>query len=273
MRRYVLRLFSTEECNGRFVRWSDVGGGLRWIGICRGEARNALSVDLVGELETVVERCDEEGCRAVMIGSDVDGVFCAGADLKERMTMGVEETRRFVGRLRRLMTRIAEIPVPTVACIDGHALGGGAELALACDFRFLSSSAEMGFPETKVGIIPGAGGTQRLPRLIGEARAKELIFSGERVTADRALAIGLADRVVSCPRQEATMYLRRLVETTAPVAVMTAKQAIRWGLQSPSAEDGLKVEEQMYERVLATCDREEGLLAFKEKRKPVFQGK
>jgi len=273
-------LWSAAGKSVGFVGCSVLDGGIGVIALNRGEGRNALSEGLVRELENALEWVSvgvSEGMRGLVVGSDVPGVFCAGADLKERERMSRDEVQVFVTRLRRVMSGIAQVSVPTVACLSGGAYGGGAELALACDFRFASSSAELAFPEVRLGVIPGAGGTQRLPRLVGLSRAKHLIFTGEKVDADRALAIGLVDRVTvqaseSSVRDEAVKFLHNIAVSSAPLAIIHAKSAIQRGLECNSLLDAMKVEGQSYDRILDTWDRREGLLAFKEKRKPVFRG-
>lgn len=210
--------------------------------------------------------------RALVLASDVPGVFCAGADLKERASMSKVETALFVQGLGAAFSGVAALPVPTVAALDGVALGGGLELALACDFRVASQATTLGLPETTLAIIPGAGGTQRLPRLIGPARAKELIFTGRRVSGEEALAMGLVCRAVP-PGQamEGALAFIRAVLSGGPVAMRAAKEAINGGLEVDLAT-GLILEAASYSRVIGTSDRLEGLAAFKEKRPPVYRG-
>ncbi|MFQ5768624.1 MAG: enoyl-CoA hydratase-related protein, partial [Acidobacteriota bacterium] len=199
--------------------------------------------------------------------------FCAGADLKERQTMSEEEVRRYVAKLSTTFTRLARLPVPTSAAINGTAAGGGCELALACDFRVLDEGGRIGLPETTLGIVPGAGGTQRLPRLMGPSRAKRWIFSGRLFTAREALADGAVD--LTSPASQvistATDLLAGMVHA-APLALRAAKEAIDTGQGLP-LEQGLEVEAQAYLRILPTEDRLEALAAFKEKRPPRFKGR
>ncbi|GLC57629.1 hypothetical protein PLESTB_001247800 [Pleodorina starrii] len=171
--------------------------GVSVISLSRPAARNAIGRQLLRELAEALDTVRQERTtRCVLVRSVVPGVFCAGADLKERATMSQSEAAEFVSRIRRTFTELQDLPMPTVAVVEGLALGGGAELALACDIRVMGSDASMAFPEAQLGIIPGAGGTQRLPRIVGASRAKELIFTGRRVSGAEALALQLADHVV-----------------------------------------------------------------------------
>jgi methylglutaconyl-CoA hydratase len=210
--------------------------------------------------------------RVVVLRSTVDKVFCAGADLKERAAMDQREVAAFVHGLRSGFSALENLPMPTIAAIEGAALGGGLEMALACDLRVAGPKALLGLPETGLAIIPGAGGTQRLPRLIGAARAKELIFTARRLTPQQALSLGLVEYVteVQSPLDRA-LELAREILPNGPVAVRMAKKAIDQGIQASLAV-GMAVEEQCYAQVIPTKDRVEGLTAFREKRKPVYRG-
>uniref|UniRef100_A0A674IYC6 Enoyl-CoA hydratase domain containing 2 n=1 Tax=Terrapene triunguis TaxID=2587831 RepID=A0A674IYC6_9SAUR len=185
--------------------------GIAEILMNRAHARNSLGRVLVNELFRVLEslRCDER-IRVVVFKSEVKGVFCAGADLKERAQMNDTEVGHFVHRLRSLMDEIAALPMPTIAAIEGYALGGGLELALACDLRIAASSAKMGLIETTRGLLPGAGGTQRLPRCIGIGLAKELIFTGRQINGQEALSIGLVNHTVPQNDEGDAAYQRAL---------------------------------------------------------------
>ncbi|MBT9281862.1 MAG: enoyl-CoA hydratase/isomerase family protein [Hydrogenibacillus schlegelii] len=199
--------------------------------------------------------------------------FCVGADLKERQTLGEEEVRRNVRAIRDLFTAIERLPQPTIAMMHGYALGGGFELALACDFRFAQKETQMGLTEVRLGIIPGAGGTQRLPRLIGLHKAKEWILTGRRFTAVEAweagLLTGIAERMEDVERQ--ALDLAHELLSNAPLALYAAKWSIHQGL-GKALDDALDIEWQAYERLIPTHDRKEALLAFKEKRPPRFLG-
>ncbi len=248
--------------------------GLVLLGLDRPGAKNALGRQLLGELEEAFGAlAGDPGARVVVLHSLVDGVFCAGADLKERAGMSPEEAEAFVKRLRAAFTALERLPMPVIAAIEGAALGGGLELALACDLRVAGAAARLGLPETSLAIIPGAGGTQRLPRIIGRSRAKELIFTARRLDGPEALAFGVVDRCVEPGRAlEAALGLAREILPNGPVALRAAKAAIDGGLDR-DRDGGLVVEEACYAQVLPTEDRLEGLAAFREKRKPVYRGR
>ncbi|XP_049752543.1 methylglutaconyl-CoA hydratase, mitochondrial isoform X5 [Elephas maximus indicus] len=214
--------------------------------------------------------------RTIIVRSEVPGIFCAGADLKERVKMHSSEVGPFVSKVRAVVNEIANLPVPTIAAIDGLALGGGLELALACDIRVAASSAKMGLVETKLAIIPGAGGTQRLPRTVGMSLAKELIFSARVLDGQEAKAIGLISHVLEQNKEGDAAYkkaldLAREFLPQGPVAMRVAKLAINQGMEVDLVT-GLAIEEACYTQTIPTKDRLEGLLAFKEKRPPRFKG-
>ncbi|XP_024075454.1 enoyl-CoA hydratase domain-containing protein 2, mitochondrial-like isoform X2 [Terrapene carolina triunguis] len=243
----------------------------------RAHARNSLGRVLVNELFRVLEslRCDER-IRVVVFKSEVKGVFCAGADLKERAQMNDTEVGHFVHRLRSLMDEIAALPMPTIAAIEGYALGGGLELALACDLRIAASSAKMGLIETTRGLLPGAGGTQRLPRCIGIGLAKELIFTGRQINGQEALSIGLVNHTVPQNDEGDAAYQRALtlakeILPQAPIAVKMGKLAINRGIEVDIAS-GMAIEGMCYAQNIPTRDRQEGMAAFREKRPPQFIG-
>ena len=200
-------------------------------------------------------------------------VFAAGADIKEMAEMSYVDMSARAADLSSALGAISRIPKPVVAAITGYALGGGCELALACDWRVVADNAKLGQPEIKLGIIPGAGGTQRLARLVGPAKAKDLIMSGRMVDAEEALRIGLADRVV--PAEQVYEAALELVEpyVGGPVqALRAAKLAVDGGLDMDLAS-GLNWESQLFAGLFATDDRAEGMAAFVAKRKPDFTGR
>lgn len=187
--------------------------------------------------------------------------------------MSQRETAQFVSDLRAAMTALERLPQPTIAAIDGYALGGGAELSLACDLRVCGVKAQFAFPETRLGIIPGAGGTQRLPRVIGKSRAKELIFTAKRVDSSEALRLGLADQVSAGEgsTDDTALALAREIAQAGPLALRAAKKAMSYGAEVDLAS-GLALEEACYAQVIPSKDRLEGLAAFAEKRRPQFTG-
>lgn len=239
-----------------------------------GEARrNAFSRAMVRELLGHLDRVrDDRAIRCVVVTGAGDKAFCAGADLKERATMSPEEVADFLRSLRDALRGIETAPQAFVAAMNGAALGGGLEMALACDLRVAVEGAEMGLPEVGLGIIPGAGGTVRLPRAIGVSRAKDLILTGRRVGAAEALAMGLVARVAPAGKlREVALEVAGLVARNAPVSIRQAKRAVDGGLHL-DLDAALAHENAMYQDCLKTKDRVEALRAFAEKRKPVFTG-
>ena len=234
---------------------------------------NSLSFDLLRALQQEVEaiRFMTE-VRVVIITGAGDKAFCSGADLKERAGMNPAQVKEYILTIRNLFTAIEYLNKPVIAAVNGIALGGGTELALASDIRIVSKTALMGLTETRLAIIPGAGGTQRLPRLVGKGKAKELIFTGKRVGADEALTIGLANQICE-PDQLLTeaFKMAAMICETGPIAIEQAKYAINYGLET-DLSTGLAIESNAYWVCIPTQDRLEGLAAFREKRKPVYKG-
>ena len=235
--------------------------------------RNAISRAMRAELEALVEgAAARRGLRAVVLTGAGNKSFCAGADLKERSTMNDEEVRAFLLDLRRTFRALELSPKIFVAAINGAAFGGGTELALSCDLRVIAPHAEMALTETRLAIIPGGGGTQRLPRLVGMGVAKDLILTGRRVGPEEALRLGLVDRIA--PDADVVAHAAALAEEIAgggPVALGAAKAAIQEGMELP-LDEALELEYRKYQAVIPTRDRLEGLAAFREKRKPVYRG-
>lgn len=240
----------------------------------RPDRANALSRDaLVAFGSLAREAATNASIRTVVIAGSGERAFCAGADLRERQTMSQDDVRKQIDLYRSELGAIDRCPKPIVAAINGVALGGGLELALCCDLRVAASHAELGFPETSLGVIPGAGGTQRLPRAVGEGRAKEMILLGRRLTAHEALAWGLIHRITppgTSVVDDAIEWIRPIAEG-APIAQAAALEAIdrSYGV---TLDVGLELEKNSYDKTLATNDRREALLAFAEKRKPRFEG-
>ncbi|WP_433930783.1 enoyl-CoA hydratase-related protein [Sorangium sp. So ce119] len=253
----------------------DRRGAVAVLTIDRADRRNALSRDALlafGRLGR--ELADDPEVRAIVITGAGDKAFCAGADLKERQGMSPDDVRRQVGLYRTELGVLARSPKPVVAAINGVAFGGGLELALICDLRVAAPHAELALPETSLGIIPGAGGTQRLPRVVGEARAKEMILLGRRLTAAEALAWGLVNRVSpeGTPVVDDAIAWIEPIATGAPIAQAAALRAIEDGYDVP-LELGLEIERVHYDETLRSEDRLEALRAFAEKRKPVYKGR
>eukprot|EP00003_Mantamonas_plastica_P027357 TRINITY_DN5851_c1_g1_i1.p1 TRINITY_DN5851_c1_g1~~TRINITY_DN5851_c1_g1_i1.p1 ORF type:complete len:296 (-),score=114.69 TRINITY_DN5851_c1_g1_i1:25-912(-) len=247
--------------------------GIVIVSMNRPKAKNAIGRNLAQRFrETVDELQFDKDARVVILQSVVDGVFCAGADLKERKEMSQQEAAKFVTNARKLFTDLSQLPMPTISVIEGAALGGGLEMALSTDLRVSGSKAIIGLPETGLAIIPGAGGTQRLPRLIGAAKAKELIFTSARLSSEEALEYGIVNRAVESGQGlEAALDIAKKINKNGPIAIRMAKQAIDKGMQVDEAS-GMFIEQQCYAQVIPTKDRLEGLAAFKEKRAPQYKG-
>jgi methylglutaconyl-CoA hydratase len=234
---------------------------------------NALGRELVSDLEQALAEIARDAQVRCLIVRSGGKHFCAGADLKERQGMSLDDVRAFVPRLAGVCEALAALPCPTIAAVAGTAAGGGCELALACDLRILAEDATIGLRETALAIIPGAGGTQRLPRLIGPARAKRWIFGAALHAAEAARADGVADAVVPLSRlDDEALGLAATIAANGPLAVRLAKQAIDSGAGLP-LEQALRLEWECYARTLDTADRVEALAAFAEKRPPRFVGR
>ncbi|KAH0493050.1 hypothetical protein TgHK011_007973 [Trichoderma gracile] len=317
------RLYSTAEPLIRVTNLPAAPAGqpsnghIRILELNRPDARNAISKALLASLRAEIHDVqrqygpdgeelpppqrfggaagvDEKGpTRALIVASAVDTCFCAGADLKERRGFTQEETAEFLATLRGTFTDLSNLQIPTISAISSLALGGGLELALSTHFRVLSSNATVGLPETRLGIIPGAGGTYRLPAIVGLSRARDLVLTGRRVAAPEAYFLGIADRLVEVlpederdatngssgdgakggnilktARRAALSEAVRLAQEICeggPVAIRAALQAVAWAREEK--------ENEMYKRVVNTEDRNEALKAFQDKRKPVFKGR
>jgi enoyl-CoA hydratase/carnithine racemase len=254
----------------------EVDGGIATLRLQR-PPMNALNVEIQEALRAAAEEVSERRDVAAVVIYGGEKVFAAGADIKEMEHMSYTDMVARSRRLQSAFTAIARIPKPTVAAITGYALGGGCELALTCDFRVAARNAKLGQPEILLGVIPGAGGTQRLTRLVGPARAKDLVFSGRFVSADEALAIGLVDEVVDQEHGEdvyaaARARVERYVGGPA-FALRAAKEAIDRGLEV-DLDTGLEIESMQFASLFATKDREIGMRSFVESGpgKAVFEG-
>jgi enoyl-CoA hydratase/carnithine racemase len=256
------------------IRVEQRGGIAVWT-IDRADRANALSrATLLALGKLARDAIANASVRAIVVTGAGDKAFCAGADLKERQGMTENDVRVQVDLYRSELGPLDRSPKPVVAAINGAALGGGLELALCCDLRVAAAHAVLGLPETSLGIIPGAGGTQRLPRVVGEARAKEMILLARRLTADEALAWGLVNRVTPAGKgvvDDAVEWLRPVAEG-APIAQAAALEAVDRA-HDVALELGLELEKVSYDKTLVSEDRREALAAFAEKRKPRFQGR
>ena len=255
------------------VLLTDEKDGVLTLTLNRPKVMNSFSFELLRALKAQIDAIRfRPEIRVVIITGSGEKAFCAGADLKERATLTPLQVKEFIFTIRDLFSSIENLNKPVIAAVNGVALGGGTELALACDIRLASATASMGLTETRLAIIPGAGGTQRLPRLIGRGKAKELIFTGRRVPAEEALAIGLVNQVCEPDNLlEACQSMAAEICQTGPIAIEQAKYAINHGLET-DLHTGLAIESNAYWVTIPTQDRLEGLAAFREKRKPVYRG-
>jgi enoyl-CoA hydratase/carnithine racemase len=252
----------------------DRKNGVAVLTLNRPEVMNSFNFPMLRALKERVEAVHfDPEVRVLIITGAGPKAFCAGADLKERATMSEAQVREFIFSIRNLFTFIEYLNKPVIAAVNGVALGGGTELALACDIRLAAANASLGLTETRLAIIPGAGGTQRLPRLIGRGKAKELIFTGRRVDAPEAHQIGLVNQVCDPGEllKECQAMAAQICEA-GPIAIQQAKYAINYGLEA-DLHTGLAIESNAYWVTIPTADRLEGLKAFGEKRKPRYKGK
>ncbi|PAV21272.1 enoyl- hydratase [Pyrrhoderma noxium] len=275
--KYVKRHISVSSYSGEvFLSTSPTyGKEVMFLNLNRPKLKNAISMGLLREFRECISDAEKnKKLRVLIVCSSIPGSFCAGADLAERKTMTKAQVSDFLQDLRNAFTALENLSIPTIAAIDGPALGGGLELALACDFRIAGHSVtKIGLPETRLGIIPGAGGTQRAARLLGVAKAKELILTGRILTASEALSWGLINGI-SDSRTTAVdkaVQLAQEMLPSAPLALKAAKDAISTST-SLDLESGLDYERKCYEPLLSTKDRIEALQAFEEKRTPEFTG-
>ncbi|GGG12050.1 enoyl-CoA hydratase [Lysinibacillus alkalisoli] len=245
--------------------------GVGTITLNRPEAANAMSISLLQTLSEILQMVSQrQDIYVVILTASGDKAFCAGADLKERKGMTEQEVKRAVRLIGATVNQVEQLPQPVIAAINGVAFGGGLELALACDIRVASEQAKMGLTETSLAIIPGAGGTQRLPRLIGIAKAKEYIYTARRLTAQQALQAGIVTHLFSDVYQGAQQIAKEIAKQ-GPLALQQAKKAMNTGSEV-DLQTGLAIEALAYDALIPTRDRLEGLQAFAEKRTPHYKG-
>jgi enoyl-CoA hydratase len=251
----------------------EVNEGIGWLTINRPDSLNALNSEVVtalvqrlGELEA------DPAVKVIVLTGAGEKAFVAGGDIKEMADMTPLQARAFARRGQHLIQLMEKMPKPIVAAVNGYALGGGLELALACDFIYASAKARMGLPEVTLGVIPGFGGTQNLPRLLGPNKARELIFSGKTLTAEQALEWGLVNAVFPPEGlRDGVMEIARTIARNGSLAVGSAKDAITSGLNM-AKEDGLRYESSLFATLFSSGDQKEGMQAFVQKRKAEFKG-
>lgn len=239
----------------------------------RPDVLNSINTEMISELKDFFKEINSKKYRAIVITGAGEKAFCAGADLKVRNQMTNEEITAQHHSLEELNFIAIDSKIPLIAAVNGYAFGGGAEIALLCDFIYCSENATFALPEVKVGLIPGFGGTQRMARRIGIGRAKELIFTGQRLDAKSALEYGLVNKIF--PQAELvkeSISTAQVISNNAPISVREAKHAIDHGYDLP-LKDSINVEIDCYHKAMNTEDRVEGIRAFNEKRKPEFKGK
>ncbi|WP_027416114.1 enoyl-CoA hydratase/isomerase family protein [Aneurinibacillus terranovensis] len=232
---------------------------------------NALNQEVLSQLSDIVGNISDD-IQVVIITGAGEKAFVAGADIKEFPQLKQEAGETLCKNGQSVFQKIADLKQPVIAAVNGFALGGGLELALACDFRVASRNAQLGLPEVKLGVIPGYGGTQRLARLIGPGKAKQLIFSGEFVSAEEAYRIGLVEQLAEGSALEEAKKWAQTIQKRSPLAVQATKQAIDKGLEL-DLQEGLKIEARLFGEICLTEDKNEGVAAFFERREPQFKGK
>lgn len=256
-----------------YINFEKESAGIGILTVNRPKALNALNWDTLKDLGNFVENdLPKEELRVLIITGSGEKAFVAGADIAQMSEMSVSEFKDYVDYAHKVFTLIEDSPFPCIAAINGYALGGGCELALTCDIRIASEKAKLGFPEVKLGIFPGWGGSQRITRIMGNGKAKELIYTGEMVSAQEALSLGLVERVV--PHEVTLKEARELagsIAKRAPLAVSAAKTAINKGSEM-DLKTALDLEKTLILSCFETNDRAEGMKAFLEKRDPDFKG-
>jgi enoyl-CoA hydratase len=248
--------------------------GIAILKVNRPKVLNALNRATLLEIQRALKELEKDpGVRVLIITGEGEKAFVAGADISEMAPMNPKEALEFSKLGHETLSLVEEFPCPVIAAVNGYALGGGLELVLACDIILASENARLGLPEVTLGICPGFGGTQRLPRLIGKARAKELIFTGEMIDAKKAYEYGIVNKVVPQDKllDEAKEIARKIAKN-GPLAVRTAKRLVEMGLET-SLRNGEAMEMEAWANLFATEDQKEGMKAFLEKRKPEFKAR
>ncbi len=248
-------------------------GGICIVKINNPQSMNALNSEVLAELDTVFASLEKDSQTSAVILTGEGRAFVAGADISQMSTMNAAEGKAFGVQGSKVFRRIELLPKPVIAAINGFALGGGCELALACDIRIASSKAKIGQPEVGLGITPGFSGTQRLPRIVGEGRAKEIIYTAKAITADEAYRIGLVNKVVE-PEElmDAAMAMAKTIAKNAPIAIALSKEAIGRGMQT-DIDSAIAIENSLFGLCFSTQDQKEGMKAFFEKRPPEWKNK
>ena len=244
--------------------------GIAILTINRPEVLNALSFEIIAEIGQAIDQVAASDARALIITGAGEKAFCAGADIKELIGRPLREQKRGAELGQATFAKLDRLPMPSIALVNGYAFGGGAELALACTFRLATDNAKFGLPEIKLGLIPGYGGTQRLPRLIGEARAMEMILTGRTVGAEEALRVGLVNRLVNAPALDAAIAFAREFSGYSKLVAQLAREAVQRASTTTLGE-GLRVEADLSTLAYQTADSIEGMHAFLEKRPARFE--
>lgn len=257
----------------KYIKYEKTEDKIAIVTVNRPEALNALNSMVIGELEETLDMIQKDEYVSAMILTGEGRSFVAGADIAEQYPLNIDEGRKWGQRGSALMRRIEKLEIPTIAAVNGFALGGGCEIAMACDIILASDKAKFGQPEVSLGITPGFSGTQRLPRRVGQAMAKELIFSGKMIKADEAERIGLVNHVYTAETlmNEAVEMAKSFIKN-APIAVKYSKACIDRGMQM-SIDEGIAVENELFAMCFATKDQKEGMKAFLEKRPASFENK
>ena len=244
-----------------------------WVKLDRPKKLNALNPKAFEQLDSILSKVETKQDIRVLVITGDDRAFAAGADIEHMADGSIRDVCEMTDNIMRIQERLTALPLPTIAAISGYCLGGGLELALCCDFRIATDTAAFGLPEIKLGIIPGGGGTQRLPRLIGKGPALRLIMLGNHIDAKEALALGLVDQVVEINMlsESVNSFADSLAQKPA-MALRAAKTAVHNSV-SISLNQGIQMEKDLFAMLFGTSDQKEGMKAFLEKRAPVFQGK